>query len=380
MATGERRAIPLDAVRADGWFERLARNVPAVVQLCDVLGERFTAFAVVADVRVTAVALDPERRDASMIDFQVGDSERTHRLPLGEFRRRVAAAMLAEEAAGDDEPPELGTEALQRFIGVVPILLAPVFGIRLLRLWVGGDPPPSLVVEAGGAEQEMPLSGFRELIREQVRAEVEEAQSGGGFAIDVAVVEQAAEAHDAGDWEQVIRLLGDWPGPLSMLIRTPEGQQLGADGRAAVARGLGLLGTAYVETGRAEWAEEIMRLGIQWSRDGRVAGDLFRRLGNAQVSQGRAGEAIGFYRRALALGAAPVEVLPVLARCFAARGRYVAAAACADEAEAAGVDAASLSSLRDELRAHLGDAWTRFREQVPLPSGGSDTVPPPGRG
>lgn len=377
MAAGDRRTIPLDAARADGWFEKLAESGSSFDQLCDILGDRFVAFTVIAGVQVTSVMVDQARPSNSLVDFTVGDSERQHRLPLDEFRRRVAAAVLADEAHAPSLSEDPGAEELQEYIGVVPVLLAPLFGMALVSLHVGGDAPPSLVLEAGAVRDEMPLTRFRALIRERIEAELQRVQSRAPFSVDLQIVERAEQANEAGDWEETIDLLGGWPGPLSMLMRTAEGQQLTAEVRATLARGLGLLGTAYVETGHSEWAEEIMRLGIQWSQDGPVAGDLFRRLGEAYVAQDRQGEAIAFFRRALALGAPRGDVLPVLARCYAGRGRYVAAAACVDEARAVGVPEGDLRELRDGIRDHLGEAWDRFREHVPLDDE-AVTTPPPG--
>lgn len=377
VGTGERRTIPLEDVRADGWLEKLSTASSSFEQLCDIVGERFVAFSVIADVRVSAVAVDQVRPEASVVDFQIGDSSRDHRLPLSEFRRRVAAAMLADEPPAPPLSDEPDTETLQAFIGVVTVLLAPVFGILLVALHFGDDAPPTITVEMDETSEEMSVERLRELIRDRVRADVQQARPPTQFSIDVEVVAEAEQANAQGDWERTIDLLGSWPGPLSLLMRTAEGQALEPPVRVALARGLGLLGTAYVQTGQSEWAEEIMRLGIQWSQDGEAAADLFRRLGEAYVVQERDAEAIGFFRRALALGAGPREVLPPLARCFASRGRYVAAAACLDEAEAFGVDREALAPVRAQLEGRLGESWSHFRDLVPVSGPERETAPPP---
>jgi tetratricopeptide (TPR) repeat protein len=371
--------VPLDQVRADGWFEELAASSPSFGDLCAILGEPFVAFSAIADVRITSVAVDRGRPDASVVDFLVGDADQPHRLPLDEFRRRVAAALLTEAPPPADASAELDAEGLRMLIGAVPLLLAPIFGLKLLELRIGGDAPPSLLMEGGAGRDEVALDQFRTLIRDRIRAEVQRARSPGqGFSLDLDRVDEAERANAAGDWEQTIDLLGGWPGPLSMFMRTPEARQLGADPRATIARGLGLLGTAYAEVGQFDWAEEILRLAIQWSQDGPAAGDLFHRLGETHVSQGREAEAIGLLRRALALGARSAAVLPTLARCYVARGRYVAAAACRDEAVAAGVGPEALKDLEAAFERHLGGGWERFRALVPVRDGASSTVPPPG--
>ncbi|MFW5926302.1 MAG: hypothetical protein ACOCV4_09065 [Myxococcota bacterium] len=379
VTRGERRTLPLDRVRADGWFERLAQSGPSFDQLCDILGERFVAFTAIADVRVTAVTLDRQRPAASLVDFQIGDAPSQHRLPLHELRRRVALAMLSEEPAEDALPDAPSPEAVRSFLGVTTVLLAPLFGIRLHELHLDESAAPSVVVEQDDVREEISLEGLRDRIRERVTDELERVQSPeDALPVDLEAVPEAEGANEAGDWERTIELLGDWPGPLSMLMRTAEGQQLAPSVKGTLARGLGLLGTAYVRTGRSDWAEEIMRLGIQWSQGAAVAGDLFRRLGEAYVAQDRPGEAIAFFRRAVALGAPPAEVLPDLASCFVARGRYVAAAACVDEAAAAGAGTEALDALRGELATRLGSAWERFREHVPAPTAKHSTQPPAG--
>ena len=63
--------------------------------------------------------------------------------------------------------------------------------------------------------------------------------------------------------------------------------------RALIAKGLGLLGTACVKLGETQQGEEVLRLGVQYAQDGAAAADIFRRLGEALLDDGRPGEAIG---------------------------------------------------------------------------------------
>ncbi|MDH5493174.1 MAG: hypothetical protein OEY14_14560, partial [Myxococcales bacterium] len=164
-----------------------------------------------------------------------------------------------------------------------------------------------------------------------------------------------------------IDLIGAWPGPLSLLLRTAEGQRLTPEVRVALASALGHLGTAYVRVGKLEWAEEVMRLGIQWGQDGPAAGDLFRRLGEACVVGERSGEAIGLLRRALALEAPERDVLPLLARSYIDRGKFVAAAVCMERATALGLSSSELAEGALAIEEALGQAWTRFRGACPDP-------------
>ncbi len=221
-----------------------------------------------------------------------------------------------------------------------------------------------------GEAVELSLEDLRAEVRDRVQAEAERHRSPSSpFSIDLNLVPQAKQAQAEGDAAKVADILGAWPGPLSLLLRTAEGQTLAPDVRATLADALGMLGSAYVELGRHEWAQEVLRLAIQWGQEQMaVSAVLFRRLGAAMVAEARYGEAIGLLRRALGLGAARKDVLPLLARCFREQGRFIPALLCADDALAAGAGAGDVREVRDAALAHLGDDWTRFRQRVPSSS------------
>lgn len=372
-----RRFVRLDSVRADGWFERLGEGNPTFGQLRDIVGERFVAFAFIAGVRITSLTVDRRAPDATLVDFVLGEDPTEQRLALGEFRRRLAAALLGDEPLPEPLPDDPDPDTLQRAIGIRYVLLAPIFGIKLKEMRVGGGEDATVLVEIGAQTEEIFIEELRSLIRDRIRGELSKVRSQSPFAIDLARVPEAETASEKGDDDRVIELLGAWPGPLSLLLRTSEGQTLGQDAKATLGRALGLLGSAYVGRGRFEWAEEVLRLGIQWAQDGPAAGDLFRRLAAACVARDRPGEAIGLFRRALSLGASPHEVLPSLARCYAERSRWVAALVCADEAVALGAPEAELEALRTEGRLKLGAAWIKFRALVPAPGPDDETIPSP---
>lgn len=376
----ERRTISLESARADGWFQRLGEGAPHFAQLCEAVGEKVVAFAVVAGARIVSVSVDRRAPDASAIEFTLGDDQKVHTLALGELRRRLALT-LAEVS---EEPAELADdptdEQLQHFIGFRTLLLAPLFGVGLRSLEVGGGRPPTIWVELGDEEEEISLDDLRASIRERVQSEARQRAGGGSpFAIDMEIVPEAKTAADVQDWERVVELLGAWPGPLSMLLRTAEGQGLPADVKTTLVGALGLLGTACVESGRDEWGDEVMRLGIQWGQEvgGPALAGLFARLGAAHFSRGRPGQAIGILRRALSLGADEREVLPTLARCYNERQRHLAAVVCAEQALALGVESDALDDVVAESVAALGAPWTRFRERFPAPSCTAETTPPP---
>jgi len=371
--------IDLADVRADGWFERLAGESDAFEQLCEVVGDRFVAFSIIAGVRITALSIDQRVPDASLVDFVLGETGQEQRLSLGEFRRRLVAAILSQDPPPAEElPDELDSDAVQEVIGFRYVLLAPLFGVELLELHLEEeDDEVNVLCRVGDDEELVPVETLRQALRERVRAEVDRSSTGSPFSIDLAVIPQVEEAAANENHDRVVELLGAWPGPLSLLLRTAEGQRLTMEVRATLARSLGYLGTAYAETGRSEWAGEVLRLGIQWAQDGPVAGDLFRRMGIAAVVGGRHGQAIGLLRRALSLGVDPRELVPHLARSYAAREKHVAALLCGEEAIALGAGDAEVDTIIEAAKERLGESWVRFRDRIPAPGSNNETIPAP---
>lgn len=361
------RIVPLDEVRADGWFERLGAGSAAFAQLCQIVGDRFVAFSIVAGLRITALQVDSRNPDRSTIEFGVGEGGAAQRMSLGDFRRRLANALIAEEDPTLGLSAQPSPEELQAFIGVRNVLLAPILGLGLDAL-ILSDERVAVRGSVDGVPTEIELHELRRLVRDRIRHEADRYRTPTPFSIDLSLVPEAEEAARQGDAARVVALLGSWPGPLSMLLRSAEGQSMSDEARGDVARALGMLGTAYVALERSDWAEEVLRLGIQWAGDGPAAGDLFRRMGDAYLAGGRTGESIGLFRRALALGAAPRDVLPSLARAFVERQRYLGALVCADDAVAAGASPDSVAELRARAREALGETWSRFRAHVDEPA------------
>lgn len=372
------RTISLESVRADGWFERLGAGSAAFAQLCQIVGDRFVAFSIVAGLRITALQVDGRNAERSNIEFGLGEDGPTQRMTLGDFRRRLANALI-----GEDDPPatldlDVSPEALQAFLGVRNVLLAPVLGIELLELRVPDDAELGARVSCRVDELDADLSveELREVVRERIRAEADKYRSAQPFALDLAVIPEAEAAAAEGRHERVVSLLGGWPGPLSMILRTPEGMAITDEPRRGIVRALGLLGSAYAALGRNDWAEDVLRLGIQWGGDGAHGADLFRRLGEAYMGNERSGEAIGLLRRALALWDADTSESPAslrearalthaaLARAFSLRGRHIATLVSIESALSFGADAASFADTRAAAEAALGPHWARLRAHL----------------
>jgi len=379
--------FPLDAVRTDGWFERIGEGIGSFQALCEIVGERFFAFSMITGARITAVTVDRRNPDNTLVDFAVGvggpddASTDTQRLTLADFRRRLVGALLTDEVSAPAPTRETDLEGIQLFIGVRYLLLAPLYGYSLRKLAVA-EQMSEITLVRDGIEEKYDLETFRMRIRSHVRDELERVASGHRGAIDLGRVAEAEAASLNGDDAKVLSLLGAWPAPLAIFLRTPEGQLLPPEPRALIAKGLGLLGTACVRLGDVVQGEEIFRLGIQYAQDGVAAADIFQRLGEALMSDQRAGEAIGPLRRAVALGGDPKVLWPMLGRAFYQRGRYVAAFASVREALAAGNAEAELAEDIRQLESTLGPKLTAWRASVatsnPTPSPPDSSSKPPG--
>src|SRR5688572_8464498 len=320
----------LEAVRTDGWFERIGEGIGSFQALCEIVGEAFFAFSMITGARITALTVDRRNPDNTIVDFVVGapsdeelEGADPQRLTLADFRQRLVGALLTDDTITPPPDKDADIEGLQQHIGVRYLLLAPIYGYSLRKLVVRGS-VSELVALHDGEEEKLELIEFRARIRAHVREELERASMGQRSAIDLTKVGEAELAAERGDPTRVLQLLASWPAPLAIFLRTPEGQLLAPEARSLIAKGLGLLGTACVELGEPQQGEEVLRLAIQYAQDGPAAGDLFRRLGLAQIATDRWGEAIGPLRRALSLGAPPKNLWPLLAKAFLQRQRYLA--------------------------------------------------------
>jgi tetratricopeptide (TPR) repeat protein len=365
LELGSRKLIDLEDVRADGWFEQLGEELPDFDELCQVMGRRFVAFSMIAGVRVTSIAYDPHSPHTSLVDFTVAGGEETQRMALGELRERLGTALLAAEEAAPllSDSPE--PDELRRFIGRRYLLLAPVFGLGIEAVELGGDEEPMLKLRLGGNTESISVQGLRDVIHNAVRSEIARARPNQAFSIDFKKLPLAEAANARGDYDETIALLGAWPGPLSMFLRTPQGQSLGNAERSKLVRSLAALGEAYLRRRQVDWSEDVLRLGIQFGQELPASAPLFALLGRARVETGRYGEAIGLLRRALALGADAGDVLPQLARCFFERGRFVGALACLDEAVEEGADPEALVELRERVVDAIGaSAYERYQALI----------------
>jgi tetratricopeptide (TPR) repeat protein len=376
----ESLTVSLEAIRTDGWFERIGEGIGSFQALCEIVGDRFFAFSIIVGARITALTVDRRSPNQTQVDFVIGaedDAEaEPQRLSLADFRKRLVGALIVDD--GPDHPPpqrETDTEATQLYIGVRYLLLAPVYGYSLSALQVGADGKTTIEAYRDGELLVFELGLFRKRMRAHVHDELDRVSHASRSAIDLARVAEVETFAANREWSKIVQLIGNWPAPLAIFQRTPEGQMLNSDARALIAKGLGILGTACVELGEIDQAEEVLRIAIQYAQEGLAAADIYRRLGDALLRGERPGEAIGPFRRALAFGGAPSEVHPLLAQAFFKRGRYVAAYACVREALTGGANEREVAKVMVDLEKQLGPALTSWKA-ILIKSARAQTMPP----
>lgn len=356
------RSYDLDIIRADGWFERVVTSVPALGRLCESLGEALVALSLVAGFRIVSAGIDRATGEVTTLQWvrDAEGSEVTDSGPPDALRSEVMAALLgdADSVVELSDVPDPGE--LRDCVGPRYVLLAPLFGMTLLRLDVEPDSEePRLVLVHERGQETVALRQFRRFLRSRV-IDVLQQQRARSVAIDLEQAEVARDDFEAGRYDDVVSRLGPWVSPLLMYLRTPEGAALDPKTRADLGRALGILGESLHLLGRSEEGEETLRLAVQYAHDGPAAGELYRTLARLLIATGRRVESIGLIRRALTLEPAVRELVPDLALGFLAANRAVAALGVLRELRSSGVEAAVIEPIEQELRERFGDHLTRF--------------------
>ncbi|QQR89489.1 MAG: hypothetical protein IPJ88_14995 [Myxococcales bacterium] len=343
------KVIRLEDLYPRDWFKKAKESNPGLAQVCEVLGDHTTALSIICGVRITSITMDRVVPEASVIEFGVGEQPQTQELTFSEFRHRLLAPILV--AAGQFEPlaERPNREDVQQFVGVPFLLMASVFGMKVLELTLK-EPEPELLIEIEGSQEILSVGEFRDALCHALKLSTERGGGEAEVSLDLSKVTEAQAAFDSGDMGQVIELLGAWPAPLARLLRTPGGAKLSDTDREQLAQGLALLAEALVGCEAAEQhvPQELIRLAIQWVQDLPAAGQYYYALGVHAFRGGQQGSSIGLFRRAISSGKDDAEAYSALARSLLFRNRKVAALVCMAKAEKRGADPSELAELRKQ--------------------------------
>jgi tetratricopeptide (TPR) repeat protein len=362
VAAAGPRVYDLSAARPEGWFEEVLRRSPDFERASQIIGRNTLGLGLIAGARIASLTPSAHSQDLTTVEFSIGPDERLRQVALPEFRQTIAQHLLAP-IESPTLPEEPDVEALQAHIGGRYMLEATLFKVRPVELRhdLGLS---EITLEFNGIQHVLALEDFRDVIDERVRSELGLGANDEEVAIDLELVDRAEQANAEGNWSNTVALLTPWLGPISMLLRTGEANSLAEEVHGRLSEGLDLLGTAYAEIGELDAANEVLRLGVQWAGETSKAGDLFFTLGRASVAGDKHGEAIGLLRRAIRLGIAERDAMPLLARSLAAREQSLAAMICLHRAAGLGAEGPELEALRAELQARFGDTWKDLQRWI----------------
>ncbi len=362
--------VDLTPIGADHWFDQVRKSSEAFDTLCEVMGERFVGYALIAGVQITGLTIDQLTPSNTIVEYKIGEDGPIRATPLPQFRIQLVSLILSDNPDPGPIVLPLDLAQAQRLVGVRYILLAPLhdLSLRSVVLEAAGRTPRAYVLmsqrDGDDDEEEIDVGDLRDRLTAEVQAELESVRDQ-PFRLDLERVDDVEEAADDEDWEKIVNMIGGWPGPLSLFLRTREGQNLDTSNRARIGRALRLLASAYRALGRSAWAEELYRLGLQFIAEGSEGAELFRDLGKAMMEEHRFGEAIGPLRRALNLGAPLIEIGPQLGLALLRQRRCIAAVAVLEQAREAGGDEDKLLPAIRLAMAILGDEAGTWRQLHP---------------
>jgi tetratricopeptide (TPR) repeat protein len=355
-------SISLSGMRADKWMAKLGEEIEGYDRICQIMGERFLAYAFMLGIQIKTLSMDPRYPVNTMVEFSVND-ERVQTLTLGEFRVRTVQSLLSQKRHPTTPSLPLTLENAAPIIGGKNLLVAPLFGISLNYLILADIDSSSPRAIVGYISEDdfafIDLDDFDELLQKKIRKDLSAAEQE-PFKIDPNIVAQAKDAFANNDIDAVLDLLQSWPGLLTILSKTPTGRALEETQRVTIGEGSTVLGAAFELRDRNDLAESIYRLGLQFVREGPVAAQLFFRLGRIYDIGDRYAEAIALFRRAELLGVGKEEVLPYLGRAFLKSGKIIPGLALLEHATAQGFNTsefeADLREAREALE-HSGQPW-----------------------
>jgi hypothetical protein len=317
-----------------------------------------------------AVNHNPEFPADSTVEFSIGGDTAVNEMSIEEFRKTLVLSILSPDS---DAPAALSAppsrEEITRLLGVRYFLLAPLYALKLKRLFAldasQGFQGYVVEVEKDGKINEWTIPVFRENLRKMVsREEIKEKEPVGRFTQEsIALAEKALES---GNPTNALEHLRDWilfvrnyriTGGIAQLLHEPD---------AHFERGLLLTGRAYRLLKRNRISEDILRFSIQLLPTARKKPIFLYELALIMVSEGRFGEAIGPLRKAQRLGIPRSLVFPHLGRAFLECDRSVAAFLVLGELNREGLLDDDSRRWYEDARRRLGDIVDVIAE-IPSP-------------
>jgi len=371
-------AVDLAPYAAGDWFDSMVRTIEGFEEVCDLVGYKFVAFAMIAGLSLRAVNHNTESPADSTVEFSIGGEDAVKEMNIEEFRRSLLVSMGSPDAAeGPARLSRLPTrEELSSLVGARYFLLAPLYGIRLSTLYIvdpkEGPAGYDVAFEHAGAMKRRPLASLREELRGLVGKErVREREPSGKFSAEA--IASAEKALETGNPGAAIEHLRDWvafvrnyrvAGGIAQFTEEPE---------AGFTRGLLLSGRAYRLLRRNRMAEDIMRFSLQILPASAHKPTFFFELAQIMMSEGRYGEAIAPLRRVLAMGLPRSLVSPLLARALLECDRLVGAFLLFGELNREGLLDDESRQWHEEAARRLGDDAVRLIEGIPPARHGEDT-------
>ncbi|MEI8259678.1 MAG: hypothetical protein WCJ30_28765, partial [Deltaproteobacteria bacterium] len=157
--------IDLEAVRADGWFDRVIAGVPALERLTASLGDALVALSLAAGFKIQNASVERTTGEVAQLTWVREDAsgvETSGGGPPATLRSEVLAALIGE-AESTDDPPEPGDDAeiVKAFIGNRYVMLAPLFGLSLRRLLLDPVGEPRIVAAHDGIDEVVTVKQLR---------------------------------------------------------------------------------------------------------------------------------------------------------------------------------------------------------------------------
>ncbi len=357
----------LTSCGSGSWLPQLLTESEEAAILCEVLGAPFLGLALISGLRIHQVALEPHNLVASQIacTFDEEGAEEVI-LSVQELRQRLVRELEQRLSLRPrlSLPAEPSLEQLSECIGIELCFAAPYLNIAMRELSLSNEEAQVEFLTSDEEALRWELQAFQQMLIERLRQQVDAGLTRPKLTPDQ--YQQLEEAQAQEQWQLAVDILYPWYLRLSAHARVGKGvragkgvrfakgvEQGGSELAPAEVEHLELLAFSLQKLELVGYAEIIMRGALQLPAKAEAKAHIFRGLGVLLLEQKRAGEALGYLRRALSLGFPSKDILPDLAKCLADRRRFVAAAGCLERARSEGADAqavnAALALVRDNL-------------------------------